>query len=68
MTAGIRDNYPATWRRSSRCSDVGNCVEVGRRPAGMVLRDSKSAAALPGLGDLSWVAFLAHCRAAEVRR
>jgi hypothetical protein len=63
MAADVRDsNHSGTWRRSSRCNQAGNCVEVDRGPAGAVVRDSKSDATLPGFGDRSWSAFLVRCR------
>nr|WP_083466743.1 DUF397 domain-containing protein [Kibdelosporangium sp. MJ126-NF4] len=33
----------ATWRKSSRSADVGQCVELARTEAGFGVRDSKNA-------------------------
>ncbi|WP_235986911.1 DUF397 domain-containing protein [Halosaccharopolyspora lacisalsi] len=38
------DFVQATWRRSSRSGNTGNCVEVAELPAGVrVVRDTRTA-------------------------
>ncbi|MGB3440534.1 MAG: DUF397 domain-containing protein [Actinophytocola sp.] len=51
-----------TWRRSSLCSPVGNCVDISRAHADTVIRDSKSATELPPLAEPQWRAFMDFCR------
>lgn len=64
MAADVRDTDASrSWLRSSFCTPGKNCVEVGREGGDVVIRDSKSSAALRPLDDVRWTVFLAHCRA-----
>jgi hypothetical protein len=63
MATDVRDiNSGQIWLRSSRCNPGKNCVEVGHTEAGVIIRDSKSRTALHALNEVSWTAFLTHCR------
>lgn len=64
MAADVRDsNDPRTWRRSSRCNQMGNCLEVGRAHRGVIIRDSKGVVSLSAIDADQWVGFLRYCRA-----
>jgi hypothetical protein len=64
MAADVRDKKPARpWLRSSLCTPGKNCVEIRHTGTDVIIRDSKSEAALSALGGVPWAAFLAHCRA-----
>jgi hypothetical protein len=66
MVAGSRGvNRTESWVRSSRCGPKSNCVELGRCAAGVIIRDSKSAATLRTFSNAQWTAFLAHCRTVD---
>lgn len=65
MAADGRDIHATTWLRSSRCTPGKNCVELADGRAGMIIRDSKSAATLPPLDSAAWSTFLKHCRAMD---
>jgi hypothetical protein len=53
-----------TWHRSSRCSPVGNCVDINRVYDYTIVRDSKGAAELRAFDETQWTAFLDYCRLA----
>ncbi len=60
----MRDELtPAVWRKSSRSSNQGQCVEVAQWPGGCVVRDSKhpSGTALR-LTTAQWSAFTTGIR------
>jgi len=60
------DRAPAVWRKSSRSSDIGQCVEMADLNGHRVVRDSKNPAG-PALmfTAAEWVAFTAGVRAGE---
>jgi hypothetical protein len=63
----MTDLTGAMWRKSTRSSDSGNCVEVaGNRPGVVAVRDSKDVEG-PALtfSPAAWAAFVTHAKAAE---
>ncbi|TNH22433.1 DUF397 domain-containing protein [Micromonospora orduensis] len=63
----MTDLTVATWRKSTRSSDSGNCVEVADNIPGVVaIRDSKDVEG-PALtfSPAAWAAFVTHAKAAE---
>ena len=56
----------ATWRKSTHSGDGNNCVEVAGLPAGVGVRDSKSADSGALLLSLSaWRSLASHVKAGE---
>jgi len=66
MAADVRDTEPVgMWRRSSHCTPGKNCVEIRSISAGMIIRDSKSRAALRAVAAAPWAALVMHCRSMD---
>lgn len=42
QAVATRDLSQASWRKSSRSGDTGNCVEIAHVPASTGVRDSKN--------------------------
>ena len=59
----------ATYRKSSRSTAAGNCVEVADLPSGhRAIRDSKDAASpILTFGPSEWATFTAGVRAGDFR-
>jgi uncharacterized protein DUF397 len=55
----VHDFSAANWRKSSRSSDVANCVEVAFDGPAVGVRDSKNTGPLLAFGRRQWAAFLA---------
>jgi hypothetical protein len=54
------------WRKSSRCGDSGQCVEIAFVPEGILVRDSKQPEATPlRFTRDEWDAFLSGVRGGE---
>lgn len=48
----------AEWRKSSRSSDTGACVEVAQAPPAAGVRDSKNPAPTLTFGSPAWAFFI----------
>ena len=57
----------ARWRKSSRSSDVANCVEVAITTGTVAVRDSKNpAGSMLAIPLPAWTAFTAAVRTGEI--
>lgn len=55
------------WRKSSRSSSNGNCVEARGNAGGVEVRDSKDVAGpVLAFGGLAWRGFVQHVKARDV--
>jgi uncharacterized protein DUF397 len=60
------DRAPAVWRKSSRSSDIGQCVEMADLDSHRVVRNSKNPASTALVFTAAqWSAFTAGLRAGE---
>ena len=63
MAADSRSSNPIrTWRRSSRCSPDGRCVDISRACDSTIVRDSKGDLTLQAFDEAQWSAFVRYCR------
>lgn len=55
------------WRRSTRCVDQGDCVEVARSGSGFLVRDSKLAhSPILAFTPDAWMAFTDAIKAGDL--
>lgn len=60
------DGSGARWHKSSRSSDVANCIEVAITAGTVTVRDSKNPTNMLAVPMPAWSAFTAAVRTGEI--